>query len=100
MAAHHPHPLGLDGQSRLGGLLLGDNHHRAQVDYPSAVRGTELMIINNPRQDEEKPQNVALMKKKNWTGCHLPVGPRTSYPPGRVFTDEQAVAGTSHIFLP
>lgn len=66
MAAHHPHPLGLDGQSRLGGLLLGDNHHRAQVDYPSAVGGTELMIINNPRQDEEKPQNVALMKKKNW----------------------------------
>lgn len=64
MTADHPHPLRLDRQCRLGGLLLGDYHHRAQVDYASAV----------------------------WS--------RTSYPPGRVFTDEQAVTGTPHIFLP
>ena len=31
--------------------------------------------------------------------CDLPVWPRTSYPPGRVFTDEQAVAGTPNILL-
>lgn len=64
MTADHPHALWLDGQCRLGGLLLRDNHHRAQVYYASAV----------------------------WS--------RTSYPPGRVFTDEQAVTGTSHVFLP
>lgn len=63
VTADHPHPLGLDGQRRLGGLLLRDDH-RAQVDDASAV----------------------------WS--------RTSYPPGRVFTDEQAVTGTPHIFLP
>lgn len=37
VAAHHPHALRLDGQSRLSGLLLGDDHHRAQVDCASAV---------------------------------------------------------------
>lgn len=64
MTTHHSHPLGLNGQRRLGRLLLRDHHHRAQVDDASAV----------------------------WSG--------TSYPPGRVFTDEQAVTGTPHILLP
>lgn len=39
MSADHPHPLRLDGQRRLGGLLLWDDHHGAQVDDASAVRG-------------------------------------------------------------
>lgn len=39
VSADHPQPLGLDGQRRLGGLLLWDNHHGAQVDYASAVGG-------------------------------------------------------------
>lgn len=29
VAADHPHPLRLDGQCRLGRLLLRDYHHRA-----------------------------------------------------------------------
>lgn len=35
------------------------------------------------------------------TACFgfLPVWSRTSYPPGRVLADEQAVAGTPHILL-
>lgn len=37
--ADHPHPLGLDGQRRLGGLLLWNHHHGAQIDYASAVGG-------------------------------------------------------------
>lgn len=37
MATDHSHPLRLDRQRRLGGLLLGDYHHRAQVDNASAV---------------------------------------------------------------
>lgn len=39
VTADHPHPLGLDGQGRLGGLLLWDHHHGAQVDDASAVGG-------------------------------------------------------------
>lgn len=41
VTADHSHPLRLDGQCRLSGLLLWDNHHWAQVDYPSAVEGTK-----------------------------------------------------------
>lgn len=64
MAADHSHAFWLDGESGLGGLLLGDDHHGAQVDDASAV------------------------------------GSGASYPPGRVFTDEQAVTGTSYVLLP
>lgn len=39
VSADHPHPLRLDGQRRLGGLLLRDDHHGAQVDDASAVGG-------------------------------------------------------------
>lgn len=49
MATDHSHSLGLDGQRWLGGLLLRDHHHWAQVDDASAVRGTKktFMINNN-----------------------------------------------------
>lgn len=53
MTADHPHALWLDGQSRLGGLLLWDDHHRAQVDDASAVGGNkeadELLTVTYPR---------------------------------------------------
>lgn len=39
VSADHPHPLRLDGQSWLGGLLLRDHHHGAQVDDASAAGG-------------------------------------------------------------
>lgn len=45
VTADHPHPLRLDGQCRLGRLLLWDYHHRAQVDYASAVGGTKRRIL-------------------------------------------------------
>lgn len=45
MSTDHPHPLRLDGQGRLGRLLLWDHHHRAQVDYASAVGGAERRKI-------------------------------------------------------
>lgn len=41
VTAHHPHPLWLDRQRRLGGLLLRDHHDRAQVDDASAVGGAK-----------------------------------------------------------
>lgn len=34
---HHTHTLGLDGQGRLTGLFLRNDHHWAQVDDASAV---------------------------------------------------------------
>lgn len=40
----HSHPLRLDGQRRLGGLLLWDHHHRAQVDDASAVEGAKRSL--------------------------------------------------------
>lgn len=121
MAADHPHPLRLDGQCRLGRLLLWDDHHRAQVDYASAVgwakRKDKLVIATYARRDFRrfwwyKPIKKGLWKlilykqwdirgqnRLNLTACHLPVWSRTSYPPGRVFTDKQAVTRTPHIFL-
>lgn len=44
VTADHSHPLRLDGQRRLGGLLLWDHHHRAQVDDASAVEGTKRSL--------------------------------------------------------
>lgn len=45
MSTDHPHPLRLDGQGRLGRLLLWDDHHRAQVDYASTVGRAERRKI-------------------------------------------------------
>lgn len=83
MSAHHPHPLRLDGQSRLGGLLLRDDHHGAQVDDasaaggenqrpkmafpPSATADSQPTELKGGRRSDASPTSLAEDILSSWT---------------------------------